>query len=332
MKALVSGSNGLVGSATVRRLLALGYEVVGLDDNSRGRWFGDGGDTTRNKVERPNYTFVDKSVIHFAEHNKDTFDVIVHCAAQPSHELANEQPLVDFEANVVSTVRLLEQVRQNSPEAIFIHLSTTKVYGDEINTNPNWPIWEEKRRYISPILISEYTTYSGAHGIFGANKLAADVIVQEYGKEYGLQTVIFRPGCITGKDHAGVRAHGFLSYLAKCIKTGEQYIINGYDGKQVRDQIHVEDLVDAFVEVINDPPTPGEVFVIGGGIGNSISVLEAVDMLERMTGKTLDFVIDPIARKADHKWNVHDNSKFQQRYPNWKLNYDLTDIMKDLLV
>lgn len=326
--ALITGCNGLVGSECVTRLLELDYFVVGIDNNGRAEYFGKEGDTSSHKIEHPNFKFVELDIAtpNMSENIAwENFDVIIHCAAQPSHDLANEQPVLDFSVNVLGTLNILEYARLYSPKATFIHLSTTKVYGSSINNK----VRDVRTRYHSSRLINEDTSYKGTKGVFGANKLAADIIVQEYASTYGMTTVVFRPGCITGKNHEGTRMHGFLSYLAKCIKEGKQYIVNGYQGKQVRDQLHVSDLVSAFIEVINKPKAG--VYVIGGGSANSISILEAIEKLEVIIGKKADVVFDENPRLGDHKVNVHFNRKFTHAYPNWKITKDINYILNDLI-
>lgn len=320
-KALVTGSSGLVGRAVSEKLLQAGYIVHGVDNHSREKFFNI--EEVKNDINHPNYMHfpIGLDSVHLIP---SKYKVIVHCAAQPSHDLANVDPALDFDTNVKGTHEVLELARKNSPGVTFIYLSTTKVYSDEINKK----VVEGKTRYTSNYLINETTETTGDHGLFGVHKLASDMIAQEYGRYYDMKTVVLRPGCITGKGHKGVREHGFLSYLAKCIKEGQEYTINGYEGKQVRDQLHVDDLADAIIEIIKKPKT--NYFVIGGGLQNSISVLEAISLLEDLLGKKLKYSFAE-ARRADHKWNVHDNSKFKKAYPNWMIKYTIEDIIKDLL-
>lgn len=321
-KALVTGALGLIGSSVSRRLLDLDYYVVGIDNNSRGTYFGSEGSVEGNEIIHRDFNLVDEPIQNYR--NRENYDVIIHCAAQPSHELANQYPFWDFETNVLGTINLLELFRKNSPQATFIHLSTTKVYSDKIN---DWKHEELEDRYAYFDYINEETDTNGYHGIFGANKLAADLIVQEYAHEYGLNTVVLRPGCITGRNHKGTKQHGFLSYLSKCYVNDTIYSIEG-SGKQVRDQLHVEDLTDAIMEIIKKPKSG--VYVMGGGKENNVSILEAIKLLNVKTGKELK-VTHSEGRGADHNWNVHDTSKFKKDYPNWKIKYSLDDILNDLL-
>ena len=323
-KALVTGSLGLVGRSTAERLLKEGYKVYGVDNNYRSVFF--------NMHERPeeirhrNYKHLDMDIrgTRIVKELNFNFDVIVHCAAQPSHDLADKKPYLDFDINVRGTENLLELFRINSPKATFIYLSTTKVYPDTMNEF----VEEEESRYTVNYLIDERTQVFGHHGMFGVHKLMSDLLVQEYGRHYNLMTIVLRPGCITGKAHRGTREHGFLSYLAKCFKENTEYIINGYKGKQVRDQIHVEDLTDAIMEIIKRPER--NVYVIGGGLENSISIQEAIEKLKYKFGKDLNYRFEE-AREADHKWNVHDNSKLMKNYPDWKITRDLDYILNDLI-
>lgn len=280
-KVLVTGTYGLVGGSVARRLLQLGYEVYGIDNNFRGVFFKL--DDKPEPIEHKSYKHFDIDIrsLELEKKLNQKFDVIVHCAAQPSHDLADKNPNLDFDVNVVGTHKLLEMARINSPKCTFIYLSTTKIYSDKINDS----VFEEDTRYNSLFLIDEQTATTGHHGMFGVHKLMSDNLVQEYGLHYGLTTIVLRPGCITGKSHRGTREHGFLAYLAQCFRENKEYIINGYGGKQVRDQIHVEDLTDAIIEIIKKPHTDD--YVIGGGLDNSVSILEAIKLFEQKTGKTI---------------------------------------------
>jgi CDP-paratose 2-epimerase len=322
-KALVTGCNGLIGTESVLRFLDLGYFVVGIDNNARGVFFGSEGSTSRDIVSHTNFQYINADLGNIYHLGLSYFDVVIHTAAQPAHDYANKYPDVDFIANVVNTQKLLSWVYNYCPNAILIHLSTTKVYSALINLTT-----EELDTRYTGTLINEEVPIEGAHGIFGADKLAADIIAQEYASYYGMNIAVFRPGCITGKNHKGVREHGFLSYLVKCIREDIPYIINGLKGKQVRDQLHVEDLVSAFIEVIQNPRS--EVYNIGGGEANSVSVLEAISLVEAKLNKKAVYSIKD-ARVADHLYNVHDNSKFLAHYPGWEIKYDLDKILQDLL-
>jgi CDP-paratose 2-epimerase len=264
---------------------------------------------------------------------------VIHTAAQPSHDWAAKEPLVDWDINASATMRLLELTKLYCPRAAFIFTSTNKVYGD----NPNkMPYYEGEKRYnINPQILyyQKYVTHGfdenmsidqTKHSLFGASKLAADIMVQEYGRYHGMNTVSFRCGCITGPDHAGAPLHGFLSYLALSAKNGIPYVIYGYKGKQVRDNIHANDLASAFYEYFQKP-MPGAVYNIGGGMESNVSILEAIDKIEAITGKKVDYSILPQHRSGDHMWYISDNGKFKRDYPRWELTYSIDGILKELL-
>jgi CDP-paratose 2-epimerase len=258
-------------------------------------------------------------------------DLVIHCAAQPSHDLAARMPQVDFEVNAVGTLNLLEAVRRYAPEAIFIFLSTNKVYGDlpnrmplaELPTRYDYAREEDFHGVDERMSIDQST-----HSLFGVSKAAADLLVQEYGRYFGLKTGIFRGGCLTGSAHSGAELHGFLNYLVKCFVRGRPYTIYGYQGKQVRDNLHGADVVRAF-EAFYEHPRPGEVYNIGGGRSNSVSILEAIDRLEQMTGKRLQRVYREEPRKGDHICYISDLRKLQAHYPGWSVTRDLEFILKE---
>ena len=325
MRVLVTGSSGLVGSAIVKRLCAHDIEVVGVDNNSRGHWFGSDGDVS-NRINHRNYSHIVGDICDNSLLERIFFrplDVIIHCAAQPSHDKSAEIPLIDFKINALATVSLLEFTRQQSPEALFIFVSTNKVYGE----NPDKvPLVELPLRYSRPGGVNEGTPLDNTlHSPFGVSKAAADLMVQEYGLYYGLKTVCFRCGCITGEDHRGVEMHGFLNYLCRCFATSKPYVIYGHGGKQVRDNIHADDLARAFEEVILNHPKPGSVYNMGGGVDNSCSILEAMFALEKLHGKEIVTFLGP-ARKGDHICYYTDYSKFQADYPNWRVQISLEQI------
>lgn len=322
MRVLVSGSLGLLGSEAVRYYLDQGHEVAGIDNNMREFFFGTS--VLNNQVEHRRYKHFDED-INECGHILLAFkpDVIIHCAAQPSHDWSAKDPITDFNINAVGTLYLLEMCRLHLPEVIFVFASTNKVYGD----NPNLlPLEELKYRYechLSGIDESMSVDHC-VHSMFGVSKLAADMACQEYGRNYGLRTGIFRCGCITGRNHAGAELHGFLSYVVRCKREGKIYKIYGYKGKQVRDQIHAYDLVTAFDEFIKNPK-PGEVYNMGGGWNSNISVLEAL----RIFNVPYEYVDEP--RVGDHIWYVSDVSKFKFDYPKWNYKYNLDGILEDLI-
>lgn len=323
-RAIVTGSTGLVGKEVALQLLAEGYEVHGIDNHSREKFFGI--PRVDNEIVDAQYhhydlDITDKTALYVFEDLQ--IDAIIHCAAQPSHSLANDDPLLDFNTNVVGTHNMLELAR-NYKGVTFVYLSTTKVFSDDMNED----CVEGDFRYSCPYLLDEQSPTQGDHGIFGVDKLASDLIVQEYGRYYDMNTIVFRPGCITGHAHKGVREHGFLSYLAQCFHDEKEYFINGYLGKQVRDQLHVSDMAGAILQVVANPKTG--YYVLGGGFNNSISILEAIQVLEGMTGKRIDVKFME-NRKADHIWNVHDNTKFQKAYPEWRMTKNLYYILNDLI-
>jgi CDP-paratose 2-epimerase len=341
MKILVTGSSGLIGSEAVEHFDRRGCEVFGVDNNMRREFFGTPGDTLWN-LER-----LRKATKHFTHFNIDIrdreaifalfrehrFDRIIHCAAQPSHDKAGEIPLVDFEVNALGTVNLLEATRLFSPDAVFLFISTNKVYGDAPN---ELPLKELPTRfdYADP---ADYEGISencridrSLHSIFGASKVAADVMAQEYGRYYGLRVGIFRGGCLTGPNHSGVELHGFLSYLVKVAFTGRTYTIFGYKGKQVRDNIHSRDVIAA-MEAFAANPRPGEVYNLGGGRANSISVLEAIRCIEQLTGRTIQREYREQARKGDHICYISDLRKIQSHFPGWRITRSLDDTLREII-
>jgi len=338
---LVTGSSGLIGSEAVEYFDRQGHRVVGVDNNMRREFFGAGGDTTWN-LER-----LKKSTKQFEPHDVDIrdrikifelfktsrFDLILHCAAQPSHDKAREIPLVDFEVNALATMYLLEAMRQHAPEAVFVFMSTNKVYGDAPNELPmveQATRWDYARAEDIEGIREDCRIDRTLHSVFGASKTAADVMAQEYGRYFGLKVGVFRGGCLTGPHHSGVPLHGFLSYLVKVAFSGETYTIHGYKGKQVRDNIHSFDVVRA-VEEFAKAPRPGEVYNLGGGRGNSISILEAIARIEAMTGKKIRTVYSEKARVGDHICYISDLRKFSGHYPPWGITKDLETILKEII-
>ena len=340
MNILVTGSSGLVGSEAVLYFDALGNRVYGVDNNMRRVFFGPAGDTLWN-LERLKTTA--KRFQHSAIDVRDRapiqelfaserFDLIVHCAAQPSHDKAREIPIIDFEVNALGTLNLLEATRQHCPEAVFVFLSTNKVYGDAPN---ELPLQEFPTRYD----YSRAEDYEGVnescridrtlHSLFGASKAAADLLAQEYGRYFGMKVGIFRGGCLTGASHSGVELHGFLSYLIKVAVSQKTYTVYGYKGKQVRDNIHSYDVVRAIEEFAANP-RPGEVYNLGGGRQNSVSMLEAIARTEELTGQKLRWNYVEEARKGDHICYISDTSKFRSHYPQWQITRNLDSIFQEI--
>jgi len=337
---LVTGSAGLVGSECVRHFAARGWACVGTDSNSRKEWFGRDGDT------RPNLKALSKEVPGYRHHGLDVRDragmakivqrtrpaLVVHAAAQPSHDLAASRPFDDFDTNATGTLNLLEACRRHAPEAAFAFLSTNKVYGD----NPNRiecaerkTRWEPKGEEWAGGIGESMSVDACTHSIFGCGKLAADAMVQEYGRYFGMPTAAFRCGCLTGGAHAGAAAHGFLAYLARCLREGRAYQVIGYRGKQVRDNLHAADVALA-VEAFAAAPTKGEAYNLGGGKENALSVLEAIFAMEEATGKKLQRSSVAEPRKGDHRWYVSDTSKFRRDYPAWTATRPIESIIGEL--
>lgn len=338
---LVTGSSGLIGSTAVEHFDRQGLEVFGVDNNMRRLFFGEAGDTLWN-LER-----LKAATMHFTHAALDIrdraaldnlfrtnrFDLVVHCAAQPSHDKAREIPLLDFEVNAVGTINLLEATRQHTPEAAFIYMSTNKVYGDAPNEIPLQEL-DTRYEYARPEDfggIDETCRIDRTlHSLFGASKAAADLVAQEYGRYFKMNVGVFRGGCLTGPSHSGVELHGFLSYLVKVALNGGVYSVFGYKGKQVRDNIHSYDVVRAIEEFATNP-RPGEVYNLGGGRENSISVLEAIARIEEMTGRKLNWRYVDEARRGDHICYISNLSKFQGHYPKWKITRGLDTILEEMV-
>ena len=341
MKVLVTGSSGLIGSEAVQHFDAQGHEVFGVDNNMRRVFFGEPGDTLWNLERLKGAT---KRFTHSAVDIRDRiaidelfrtqrFDLVVHCAAQPSHDKAREIPLLDFEVNALGTVNLLEATRQHCPEATFVFLSTNKVYGDSPNEIPMKEL-ETRYDYARPEdfkgIDESCRIDRTLHSLFGASKAAADLVAQEYGRYFGMNVGIFRGGCLTGPSHSGVELHGFLSYLVKTTLSGGKYFVYGYKGKQVRDNIHSYDVVRA-IEAFAANPRPGEVYNIGGGRQNSISMLEGIARVEELSGRKLDWRYVEEARRGDHICYISNLGKFQRHYPNWRLTRSLDAILEEMV-
>lgn len=340
-KVLVTGSAGLIGSEAVRFFCAKGFDVHGVDNNMRQYFFGADGDTS---WMRQRLLKEQKSYMHHAIDIRDEgklrelfqthhFDLIIHTAAQPSHDWAAKEPLTDFGINAMGTLILLQCMREFAREAVFIFTSTNKVYGDTPNTLPlveKSTRWElpKTHRYWKGIDES-MSIDASTHSIFGVSKAAADLMVQEYGRYFGLATGVFRGGCLTGPAHSAARLHGFLAYLVKCIREGIPYTINGYKGKQVRDNIHASDLIAAFYEFYKRPRS-GEVYNIGGSRHSNVSIREAIGKTEAIIGKKAKTTYMEQPRVGDHIWYISDVSKFQSHYPGWSYEFDGDAILLDL--
>jgi CDP-paratose 2-epimerase len=339
VKTLVTGSNGLIGSEAVRYFASRGHRVYGIDNNLRRHFFGADGDTSwvlaRLREDIPDYVHRDEDI-----RDREAMlraieeigpDVVIHCAAQPSHDLAAKMPFEDFDTNAVGTLNLLEATRRHAPEAVFILMSTNKVYGDA----PNRIALDElatRWDYADPAyqhgIAEDFSIDQSLHSLFGASKVAADVMCQEYGRYFGMRTGIFRGGCLTGVNHSGAELHGFLAYFFKAASEGRPYTVFGYKGKQVRDQIHSHDVVRAF-EAFIDNPRPGEVYNLGGGKDHSVSILECIDRVDQMLGKKLEYSISEQNRVGDHICYYSDLRKLREHYPDWELSYSLDDIFEE---
>jgi CDP-paratose 2-epimerase len=338
---LVTGSSGLIGSEAVEHFDRKGHVVHGLDNNMRRIFFGKAGDTTWNldRLRKVTKRFIhhqidvrDRSAIEElfrAQH----FDLIVHCAAQPSHDKAKEIPTLDFEVNALGTVNLLECTRLYAREAVFVFLSTNKVYGDSPNEIPLIELesrWEYARAEDFEGIDENCRIDRTLHSLFGASKASADLMAQEYGRYFGMNVGIFRGGCLTGPSHSGVELHGFLSYLVKVALADGDYSVFGYKAKQVRDNIHSHDVVRA-IEAFAANPRPGEVYNMGGGRTNSISMLEAIAKIEQMSGKKLKWKYVDQNRKGDHICYISNLGKFKSHYPNWSMSVGLDEIFRQVI-
>lgn len=350
--AIVTGSAGLVGSEAARFYAQREFRVAGIDNDMRSKFFGTGAstkDTSHVLESLPNYQHHDCD-IRDENQLRVLFDrcrdiaAVIHTAAQPSHDWAAENPRLDFAINATGTLSLLEWTRQRAPKAAFIFTSTNKVYGDRPNCTlghwreeeTRWELkdfdyeteswWADEGRGFAEEMPIDHCT----HSLFGASKLAADILVQEYGRYFGMNTVAFRCGCLTGPAHAGAKQHGFLSYLVRCCMLGEPYTVIGYKGKQVRDNLHAADLVNAFDAYLRNPK-PGAVYNMGGGRENSCSVREAIALVERISGKKMQVSYDDKARVGDHQWWITDTSKFRQDYPAWRVERGLEQIVAEMV-
>jgi CDP-paratose 2-epimerase len=341
---LVTGSAGLVGAEAVRFFSSRNFHVVGIDNDMRRQFFGDDASTEwcQRELEAtiPNYThreldIRDRQAIEalFSLYGEE-IELVVHAAAQPSHDWAATDPHTDFGVNALGTMVLLEATRKYSPRACFVFTSTNKVYGDIPNSLPfveldtRWEL-DPDHPYHAHGIDEELSVDQTTHSLFGVSKLAADAMVQEYGRYFGMKTGCFRCGCLTGPGHSGTMMHGFLSYLVKCSLTGKRYTIFGYDGKQVRDNIHSFDLVNMFWEFYRSP-RPGEVYNAGGGRSSNCSILEAVDLCEGHLGGRMNLAYQDRNRVGDHIWYISDTRKFRSHYPDWVQTYDLPSIVGEI--
>ncbi len=341
---VVSGSGGLIGSEAATKFASLGYHVVGIDNDMRKVFFGEDGSTAWNvrrlvaelgsTYEHHHCDIRDRDAVNsiFAKFGS-AVSAVIHTAAQPSHDWAAREPFTDFDINAGGTLAMLEATRQHCPEAPFVFCSTNKVYGDAANS---LPLQEMETRYEVPFdhtyhpgIREDMSIDASLHSIFGASKVAADVMVQEYGRSFDMPTVCFRGGTLTGGSHSASELHGFLAYLMRCTMTGRPYTVFGYKGKQVRDAIHSSDLISAFTFYVKDPK-PAAVYNIGGGRTSHCSVLEAIELCQQISGRELRWTYDDTNRTGDHLWWVSDNGAFERDYPEWGLTQDVPGILKEI--
>jgi CDP-paratose 2-epimerase len=341
--AIVTGSGGLIGSESVQHFVEQGFDVVGLENDLRSSFFGADA-STRPVSERLAKRYPDEfrwieldirdadGVMNVFREVAGDLELIVHTAAQPSHDWAASDPQTDFGVNANGTLNLLEATRKHKPDATFVFCSTNKVYGDrpnflpleELETRLELP---EDHEYFGGIPTS-MSIDDSMHSLFGVSKAAADLMVQEYGRYFGMPTVCFRGGCLTGPNHAGAQLHGFLAYLLRCTVTGDPYMVFGYVAKQVRDNIHSADVVSAFAEFHKGPKTAA-VYNLGGGRASNCSMLEAIALCEQVAGRELNWELGDQARMGDHRWWISDLSQFERDYPDWRLEYDVEAIVRE---
>ena len=338
---LVTGSSGLIGSEAVLFFDRLGWRVSGIDNNLRKHFFGKEGDTDWNlkrlKGASKNFEHYPldirsrNDIFEFFQSRK--FDLIIHCAAQPSHDFSKQDPFLDFEINASGALNLLEAYRLHSPRAVFIHMSTNKVYGDAPNELPLVELesrWDYSRKEDYRGIDETMRIDQSKHSLFGASKLASDIMAQEYARYFGLSIGIFRGSCLTGPNHAGAELHGFLAYLVKAAVRDIEYKIFGYKGKQVRDQLHSHDVVSALYEFYKNPRA-GEVYNLGGGRTNSVSVLEAIRKIEKILGRKIRSVTMDQNREGDHICYISDMKKFESHFPGWQITKPLDLILEEIL-
>lgn len=341
---IITGSAGLIGSEATTFFAKQGFEVVGIDNDLRRVFFGEEASTTWNRQRleqslKDKYTHIEADIRDSETINKifekygSNISLVIHTAAQPSHDWAARDPTMDFTINANGTLNLLEATRHHAPESPFIFTSTNKVYGDTPNRLPLVELesrWEiEATHTYQPGIREDMSIDQTLHSLFGASKVAADVLVQEYGRYFGLKTACFRGGCLTGPNHSGTQLHGFLAYLMKCAVTERPYTVYGYKGKQVRDNIHSADLIQAFYEFFK-APRMGEVYNTGGGRYSNCSMLEAIKICQGIVGRELKWTYSEQNRVGDHIWWISDNSKFIKHYPNWKLQYNVPQILQEI--
>jgi CDP-paratose 2-epimerase len=342
--AIVTGSGGLIGSESAAFFVEQGFRVIGLDNDMRAYFFGPDATTkpvTERLVSELGEEFLPveldirdaDGVKRLFERHAKQIELIVHTAAQPSHDWAASEPQTDFAVNATATLNLLEATRAHCPDATFIFTSTNKVYGDRPNSLPLEDIGSRlelppSHRWFGGIDLS-MPIDTCTHSLFGVSKAAADLLVQEYGRYFGMPTVCFRGGCLTGPQHAGARLHGFLAYLMRCTVTGEPYTVFGYEGKQVRDNIHAYDVVRAF-HAAHLAPKPAAVYNLGGGREANVSMLEAIALCERISGRQLNFQLSDQARIGDHRWWISDLSEFRYDYPDWRISYDIERTLHEI--
>jgi CDP-paratose 2-epimerase len=341
---VITGSAGLIGSEATAFFAQQGFDIVGIDNDMRRVFFGEDASTTWNrqrleKTIKNQYSHVDADIRDTETINKifkqygSDIALVIHTAAQPSHDWAARDPIMDFTVNANGTLNLLQATRQYAPESPFIFTSTNKVYGDTPNHLPlveldsRWEI-DPNHTYKSGIR-EDMSIDQTTHSLFGVSKVAADVLVQEYGRYFGLRTACFRGGCLTGPNHSGTQLHGFLAYLMKCTVTETPYTVYGYKGKQVRDNIHSADLIQAFFEFFKAPRV-AQVYNTGGGRYSNCSMLEAIDICQKIVGKELKWIYSEQNRIGDHIWWISDNSRFTEHYPNWKLQYNVPQILQEI--
>lgn len=342
---IVTGSSGLIGNEAARFFHGKGFRVIGIDNDMRAYFFGESASTkpTLLKLQKDLPGFIHFSTdirnseeLHkiFSDHGS-SIEAVIHTAAQPSHDWAAKEPLTDFGINATGTLNLLEATRKYCPNAVFIFTSTNKVYGDTpnflplIETETRWEV-DPSHPFAQHGIDETMNIDQSKHSVFGASKVAADVMVQEYGRYFGMKTGIFRGGCLTGPAHAGAELHGFLAYLILCTIHHKPYKIFGYKGKQVRDNIHSRDLINAFWEFFKSPRN-GEVYNMGGSRFANISMIEAIKKIEELSGNKLDYTVLNEARSGDHIWYVSDVRKFQHHYPGWKYEYDMDKTIKEMV-
>lgn len=339
-KILVTGSSGLIGSEVVEKYCQNNWSVFGIDNNMRADFFGTNGDTRWNQKrlqeKHKNFQHIELDIRDRSKVletlKKIKCDAIVHTAAQPSHDLAASRPFDDFDVNAVGTLNFLESIRQVAPETIFVHMSTNKVYGDapnELHLVENETRWDYGDKENFNGIKENFRIDQSKHSLFGASKVAADIYVQEYGRYFNIPTCCLRGGCLTGPNHSGVELHGFLSYLIKCNVENRKYNIFGYKGKQVRDNIHSHDVV-SFIESFIENPRVAEVYNIGGGRDNSISILEAFTLIESISGNKMLYEYVDKNREGDHICYISDLSKMQKHYPNWHITKDLKTTFNEI--